>query len=169
MFKIITAAGLACAQEQFYFDEIDSKATEASKVCIENRAGFVMNYKFSNLNSGVESRKTANYPILQMKCLDIADSVSDIEEGDILEARVKALGGVEKPADPPIRFRLNSGTLIYRCTGATLTYGCHMRQDIPKPTASNVIEFIEGFFEGAAAAEGFEDLEKCIKDAEKLP
>lgn len=119
MFKYLAAISLVAAKG-------GRKANKASKVCVNNDAGFVMNYKLVDLASGTESPETGKFPINQHICRDLGEVVPDIEEGDILEISVHAVAGLTKNADTPLKYSADAGTLIYKCTGATLTYSCKL-------------------------------------------
>ena len=59
-------------------------AVKASQVCVDNDAGFVLNFYFDDLVTGDVSAHTDNYPIDQYKCLSIADALPETKEGDII-------------------------------------------------------------------------------------
>ena len=44
-------------------DHLSSGAIKASKVCVDNSAGFVLNFWFDDLVTGDKSAATENYPI----------------------------------------------------------------------------------------------------------
>ena len=99
----------------------------ASRVCVNNDAGFVMHYHLTDLVTGNESPNTGDYPINQKICRDLsADVIPDLQEGDIIQVNVHANWGVDHVADTPVQYKPGAGTRIYRCTGATLTYKCEL-------------------------------------------
>ena len=102
-------------------------ATNASKVCISNSAGFVMDYYFDEITSGQKSHQSDTYPIDQTKCLDIADSLPGIKEGSIVLTYVEAHGGETKSVDSAVIYQSDPAiTVTYTCRGTTLNYHCSL-------------------------------------------
>ena len=111
-------------------------ATQASKVCVNNSAGFVLDYYFDEMTTGQLSHESDSYPIDQMKCMDIADSLPGIEDGALILTYVEAHGGETKAVDSAVVYKASPAiTATYTCRGATLTYDCTLNgedsADIP--------------------------------------
>ena len=68
-------------------------AIQASKVCINNDAGFVLDWYMENVMTGEKSTTTDRYPIDQTECNAVTDLLKDAQDGDIVEIFVKAILG----------------------------------------------------------------------------
>ena len=101
-------------------------AVPASKVCISNSAGFVMNFYFDDILTGEKSARTDNYDIDQTKCLGIADAIKDVKENDVILTYTKAILGETQTVDTAIQYSADAGTVSYTCTGTTLNYDCKL-------------------------------------------
>lgn len=69
----------------------------ASKICISNKAGFVMDFKLKDKYSGVESDTTGRYPIDKSDCIDIKAVFPSVREGETIKTIVKAIWGKTNP------------------------------------------------------------------------
>ena len=101
-------------------------AIPASKVCITNDAGFVMNYWFDDVITGEKSASTDNYDIDQTKCLAIADAIPDVTEGSLILTYTKAILGETQTVDTAITYSASAPVASYNCTGTTLDYSCKL-------------------------------------------
>ena len=119
LFAAATASGIVP-------DHLTGGAVKASKVCVDNSAGFVLNFWFDDLVTGDKSAPTENYPIDQYKCLSIADALPETAEGDIVMTYVKAILGTTRSVDTAISFDSTAPTVTFTCTGTTLDYDCKM-------------------------------------------
>ena len=107
-------------------EHISAGAVKASQVCVDNDAGFVLNFWFDDLVTGDKSSPTNNYPIDQYKCLSIADALPETQEGDIVMTYVKAVLGTTRSVDTAIQYDSTAPTVTFTCTGTTLDYSCKM-------------------------------------------
>ena len=113
-------------QKKVVPDKIRAGAVKASQVCVNNSAGFVLNFYFDNLVTGDKSARTDDYPIDQYKCLSIADALPETTEGDIIMTYVKAIAGVTNSVDTAIQYDSTAPTVTFTCKGTTLNYSCKM-------------------------------------------
>ena len=98
-------------------------ATKASKVCIANQAGFVMDWWFDDLITGTISADSPSYPIDQTKCMDVA--LNGLNEGDFLEVYIHAHVGATKTASSAIIYQSSPAiTASFTCKGTTFNYSC---------------------------------------------
>ena len=67
-------------------------AVLASKVCVDNMAGFDLHWWMQDLNTGYVSADSTSYPIDKIKCMDIA--IYGMNEGDFIETYIHADGGI---------------------------------------------------------------------------
>merc|ERR1712032_185591 len=77
-------------------------AIPASKVCINNDAGFVMNFYFDDILTGEKSARTDNYDIDQNRCMSIADAIKDVKENDVILTYTKAILGETQTVDTAV-------------------------------------------------------------------
>ena len=107
-------------------DHLTQGAVKASKVCVDNDAGFVLDFWFDDLVTGTKSAPTDTYPIDQYKCLSIADALPATTEGDLIMTYVKAIAGTTRSVDTAIDFDSSAPTVTFTCTGTTLDYSCKL-------------------------------------------
>ena len=110
-------------------DEIRAGAIKASEVCVNNSAGFVLNFYLDDLVSGDKSASTENYPIDQYKCLSVADALPETKKGDIIMTYVKAIAGVTNSVETAIEYDSTAQTATFTCKGTTLSYSCELNGD----------------------------------------
>jgi hypothetical protein len=91
---------------------------EVQKIACINNAGFVMS--FAAQTNGAASISTENYPINQVRVIDLADT--PFREGLEFWPLVDAVLGQTKAAAEHVTFRLNGETATYQVTGTTLNY-----------------------------------------------
>ena len=96
----------------------------ASKVCINNSAGFVMYFYFENDQRNWEDSRTDKYSINNVECLDIKEIIPDVQNNDVIDTRVKAVAGKRNLVDTPIVYNSNAGVASFTCRGMTLSYDC---------------------------------------------
>ena len=116
-------------QKKIVPEKIRAGAVKASQVCVNNSAGFVLNFYFDNLISGDKSASTDDYPIDQYKCLSIADALPETTEGDIIMTYVKAIAGVTNSVETAIKYDSTAQTATFTCKGTTLSYSCELNGD----------------------------------------
>ena len=107
-------------------EHIRGGAIAASKVCVDNSAGFVLNFWFDDLVTGDKSAPTENYPIDQYKCLSIGDALPETQTGDLIMTYVKAVLGTTRSVDTAITYDATAPTATFTCTGTTLDYSCRL-------------------------------------------
>merc|ERR1712032_97142 len=105
-------------------------AIPASKVCINNDAGFVMYFYFDDIVSGAKSADTDHYPIDQEKCLDIATALPQAQENDVILTYVKAILGATQTVGSAIVYHPDAPVASYTCTGTTFDYSCKLNGEV---------------------------------------
>jgi hypothetical protein len=104
--------------------EIPDGATVASKICVENKAGFVMKYNLKNTSTKEKSESTDKYPIGQGRCMDIKEVLPNVKDGDIIKTTVDAVWGDTNEAEHRTIYRADAGKTTFRCKGTTLNFSC---------------------------------------------
>merc|ERR1719491_313627 len=102
-----------------------ASATAAERVCVRNKAGFVLKWQFKNKHTKEMSDDTEHYPIDQTYCMNVIDALPGAIEGESIQTIVHATAGSTKHVDHTIVYAPGTGiTTNYTCRGATLTYSC---------------------------------------------
>jgi hypothetical protein len=102
-----------------------SGANEAGRVCVKNSAGFVLKWHFKDAYTKEESEDTEHYPIAQTKCMNIANALPHVRDGESIKTVVKASGGRQNEAEHQVVYREGSQkTVTFKCHGTTLHYSC---------------------------------------------
>ena len=124
-------------------------AVPASKVCITNSAGFVLNWYMDDIVTGEKSASTGNYPIDQTQCNDIADMISDVKENDVIFTYVKAILGETQTVDSALIYSADAPTITYTCTGTTLDFNCNLNGEdyTDEKYARDIARYISELFE----------------------
>ena len=117
--KTIAAALLIAAAQA-------GAAVPASKICVTNSAGFVLNWYIDDIVTGEKSHETDNYPIDQTQCHGIADMLPDVQESEVLETYVKAVWGTTNPVSSAIIYKADAPAVTFTCTGTTLNFSCNL-------------------------------------------
>lgn len=106
---------------------IDPSQTPASRICVDNKAGFVLSWKMWDTSSNKESSFTEGYPAPGLECRGI-DSIPDAKRGDPVVVVVDAQAGKAvslrsviydpdaDPYDASGNFTCKGGTGGYSCT-----------------------------------------------------
>lgn len=98
---------------------------EASTVCVENRAGFVLKWKFNDQYTTEDSEWTEHYPVLKTHCMDIKTMFPNIREGEMVQTVIKASAGKTKYGQHLTIFKDEPGLFTtFTCRGTTLHYHC---------------------------------------------
>ena len=79
-------------------------AITASRACVTNMGGYDLYWWFTDLIDGKESNHSPTYPIDQIRCMTITDSIVGLVNGDFVTVNVHAVAGVTKAADTAIIF-----------------------------------------------------------------
>ena len=102
-------------------------AIPASKICVTNSAGFVLDWYLHDLVTGEASSATDRYPIDQTQCKSITDMIKDVSEHDLVEVYVKAILGTTNSVDSAIIYQSSPAeTVTFTCTGTTLNFSCKL-------------------------------------------
>ena len=117
------------------------------KVCVENKAGFVLRFHLKNTHTAEQSDVTDKYPIDKTKCLDIKEALPDVQEGEIIKTIVSATAGDTNPtehytiyqADPKV-------TTTFTCRGTTLNFHCN-DEDLDEDTVVGLADLIALFIQ----------------------
>ena len=97
----------------------------ASRVCVRNEAGFVLNWQFKDKYSKERSDFTDTYPIGQTKCMNIDDALPKVKEGEQIQTFVHASGGDTNKVEHLIVYTGEEvATINYTCKGTTLNFSC---------------------------------------------
>ena len=104
----------------------DGAAIPASKVCITNSAGFVLNWYLDDMVTGEKSHTTDNYPIDQTQCNDVTSMIADVKENDLIEVYVKAILGTTNSVDSALFYSASAPAVTFTCTGTTLNFSCKL-------------------------------------------
>ena len=117
--KTIAAALLIAATQA-------GAAVPASKICITNSAGFVLNWYLDDIVTGENSATTDNYPIDQTQCDSVSSMIADVQENDVILTYVKAILGTTNSVDSAILYSASAPTVTFTCTGTTLDFSCKL-------------------------------------------
>jgi len=96
----------------------------ASKICVINHAGFVMEFSAENTRTGGQ-KATGRYPIDQTQCIEPV-SVDGTREGDQFKMHVHAILGKRQDTTRDILYANNNLTATFECRGTTLDYSCKL-------------------------------------------
>ena len=119
MMKTIAAAASLFSVSQA------AAAVPASKVCVTNSGGYDLKWWFDDLITGITSPDSGAYPIDKTRCMDVAGSLYDLNQGDLIEVMVHAVAGVTKSADTAIFYQASPAvTQTFTCNGTTLNFTC---------------------------------------------
>ena len=123
--KTFTAATLAVAtiaSDVQPWHLIEPK--EASRVCVNNEGGFVVQWHMHGGHQ--ESQDSEHYPIGKTKCMDIAEALPGIQDGDHVKVAVHAVWGRTEHANHEVVFKADSPiTTTFKAHGTPL----HFRVD----------------------------------------
>ena len=125
---------------------------EASTVCVENRAGFVLKFHLEDTYTGEVSDDTEHYPVLKTHCLDLKAAFPNIREGEVVNTVVKASAGKTMIANHQTTYKAEAGMFTtFTCRGTTLHYHCDDEFIESAPTvagkANEVASFAAAFFQ----------------------
>ena len=124
-------------------------AGEASTVCVENRAGFVLKFHLEDTYTGEKSSDSEHYPVLKQHCMDIKTAFPNIREGQVVKTVIKASAGKTEDAQHTTTYKADAGTFTtFTCRGTTLHYHCNDEYLDTTPSMSEDVDF----FARAAAA-----------------
>ena len=125
--KTIAAAILAATAVAADLPMPQGAASMATKVCVANQAGFVMDWWMDDLITGQTSTDSDSYPIDKTKCMDILTTNAGVQEGDFLEIYVHAHLGKTNPCTSAIIYSSTYPiTATFTCKGTTLNYHCDL-------------------------------------------
>merc|ERR1719266_1197200 len=97
----------------------------ASRICVRNKAGFVLKWEFKDKYSKRISDFTDTYPIDQTKCMNINEALPDVQEGEQIQTIVKAIAGKTNHVDHVVVYTGEEvATVNYTCRGTTLNFSC---------------------------------------------
>ena len=96
---------------------------EVSKICVDNGAGFVLNWVAKNVRTGTASASSGDYPIGKTRCMDLG-SIAGVQEGDKVQASVHAILGKTNDVSTEMIYKKNSRSATFKCTGTTLNFKC---------------------------------------------
>jgi len=68
-------------------------AFKANKICIDNEAGFVLDFYMHDIKIDKKSDTSEKYPIAKKHCMTIGDHIKDAKDGDVIQTHVKAIAG----------------------------------------------------------------------------
>ena len=97
------------------------EAAEASRICVNNEGGFVVQW---HMHGGHEkSEDSEHFPIGQTKCMDIAEALPNIQDGQLVKVAVHATWGKTEHADHAVLYRADSPvTATFKAHGTTLHF-----------------------------------------------
>lgn len=99
---------------------------EASTVCVENRAGFVLKFHLEDTYSGEVSSDSEHFPIDKTHCMDLKAAFPNIREGQVVNTVINAYWGKTKTANHPTTYKAEAGAFsTFTCRGTTLHYHCN--------------------------------------------
>ncbi|HKK31312.1 MAG TPA: hypothetical protein VKA18_13090 [Alphaproteobacteria bacterium] len=100
-----------------------ANAFAASKVCVSNAGGYVMNFALMAEFGGewVAWKSTGNYPIGQSKCID----TSALPNGTKMYPRMAAILGKHKNCSPTVT-KADEESFNYTASGTTLSPHCEI-------------------------------------------
>lgn len=97
----------------------------ASRICVRNKAGFVLKWQNKDKYSKRLSDWTDTYPIDQTKCMNINDAIPSVQEGELIQTIVTASGGDTNRVDHLVVYTGEEvATIQYTCRGTTLNFSC---------------------------------------------
>jgi hypothetical protein len=115
--------------ERWSMDDTTAEAARlpsASRVCVDNRAGFVLSFEMWDTATNLVSRRSISYPTPGQSCLDMW-TVQGIDEGHPIVTVVYAAGGTSQSL-PPMTYTLASSgeeaTASFTCSGSTFLFSC---------------------------------------------
>jgi hypothetical protein len=98
----------------------------ASRVCIDNRAGFVLSFELWDTATNLLSRRSTSYAAPGQSCLDMW-TILDIEEGHPIVTVMYVEGGISQSLPPVIYGPASGGELVaasFSCSGTTFLPTC---------------------------------------------
>eukprot|EP00756_Hemistasia_phaeocysticola_P016368 Hpha_TRINITY_DN15471_c5_g15::TRINITY_DN15471_c5_g15_i1::g.176772::m.176772 len=110
---------------QSYTPVSPGKLAEVGQICVTNGAAFVMHWAAVDPKTGDTSASSGNYAIDQTRCIDLG-SIPGVQQGDQVQAHVKAVLGRSKVASTPVVYKKNGLGATFVCKGTTLFYKCEM-------------------------------------------
>jgi len=98
---------------------------DASSVCVDNRAGFVLKFHLEDTYSGEKSEDSEHFPVMKTHCMDLKAAFPYIQEGQVVKTVIKASGGVSNVANHHTTYKADAGLFsTFTCRGTTLHYHC---------------------------------------------
>jgi len=98
----------------------------ASRICITNKAGFVMRFHLKDKYTGVECDDTEHYPIGKSNCIDIKEVFPLVREGETIKTIIEATAGKTNPASHLSVYTADPTKITwFTCKGTTLNYHCN--------------------------------------------
>lgn len=99
----------------------------ASRVCVENRGGFVLSFELWDTATNLLSRRSVSYASPGQSCLDLW-AIQGIEEGHQIVTVVYAAGGITLSL-PPLRYSpaasVEAAAVVdFSCKGTTHLFSC---------------------------------------------
>ena len=95
--------------------------SEASTVCVHNKAAFVLKWHM-NWNH-TKSEESEHFPVGKTHCMDIAEALPGIQDGDHVKVHVDATAGKTEKADHAVVYKADSlGTTTFRAHGTTFHF-----------------------------------------------
>lgn len=127
-------------------------AHEASTVCVENKAGFVLQWHFEDTYTGEHSDSTEHYPIDKTHCMDLKTAFPNIREGEVVNTVVKATAGKTLTVQHSTTYKADAGLFTtFTCRGTTLHYHCNDEFDYGVSAEDQIAEdaanLITAFFQ----------------------
>ena len=117
----------------------------ASKICIENKAAFVMQFHLKDKYSGVECDDTDHYPVDKSDCIDIKEVFPNVREGESIKTIIKATAGKTEHASHLTTYTSDPSKITwFTCRGTTLNYHCN-DEDLDAGVASSIGHILELF------------------------
>jgi hypothetical protein len=122
-------------------------STYASRVCVKNKAGFVMKWHFKDKYTKELSDDTEHYPIDQTVCMNIDDALPNVKEGEMIQTIVEANAGDTNHVDHLVVYTGKEvKTVNYTCRGTTLNYSCTDDANDEEKALTDLIDIISQIF-----------------------
>ena len=120
-------------------------ANAASRICVRNKAGFVMHWHLKDAYTKETSDETRTYPIDQTECLDIATALPHVKEGEQIKTVIHANAGVTNQAEHVVVYQADPAlTTNFTCRGTTLSYHCN--DDADEELAGELAQLLADIF-----------------------
>ena len=93
IFSCALLVALATAGELPYARS-NGGAVRGNTICVDNDAGFVLDWKFTDLLTGSDSVSSDTYPIDQTRCMSLSESgIAAMQDNDVIQVEINAHAG----------------------------------------------------------------------------